>query len=247
MDALAGADFIINIPIIENGDYASLEPTDVITYSVYDIAGGIVDDLQNIEVPVLENNKNLLKINVPAEANSISEGSAFDIRFVIINYTLQGINHTIRQSYRVIPLIPYSCTENDVRNVLGLPGTVLTDDMIDIYKGYLELTSKSAKLDEKLRSTGIEHLKCDRAITLSTALQLKTTIPLLVPRLESDSIVSQTRYTFSLDDFMKLFDEIEDELNGLLDEIDEEDISSTYSPDMFVVGDINNIFTGEDS
>ena len=59
--AFAGMSNVISVIITKNGDYAQLEPADVVSYSVFDIKGNIIANLKNVEVPVTDNNRTFLQ------------------------------------------------------------------------------------------------------------------------------------------------------------------------------------------
>lgn len=250
MDCYAGKSNIVNVQVLNNGNFASLSDEDIVTYSVYDINGQIVNNLENQRIEVSDQNRTMLMINIPADANTIQEGSDYNTRIVEVSYTLEGNIHNVRQSYRVVPFSPYTVVEKDVRDLLGIPDTVLTDDMIDVFAGYLYLKNRFndiENLTNALTTPGIKQVKANRAVAISTALNLKTTIPLLIPRLESDSVISQTRYTFDLEDFYKIFDDLSAELDDIIGELEDETAEERYSPDLFIIGSIDNIVTGASS
>ena len=68
---------------------------------------------------------------------------------------------------------------------------------------------------------------------------------MLTPKIESDGVVSQTRFTTTVDDFNKLFDALQGELEELLDELEDVNVVDSYDHDMFVVGNLTDTFTGE--
>lgn len=243
LDAFKDKNFLVTFVINENNEYASLTDEDYATYSIYDLSGNVINNIENVAVELTDDNRTVIKIEVPSEVNFIPEGSAFSNRVVVFNYTLNGIQHSLRKNYRVVPFIPYVTNEHDVRNLLGLPETILEDSMIDVYVGYLKSKAIISNLDEILTSGSIKSTLANRMIAIRTALALRTTIPLLVPKIETESVVSQTRYTFTLDDFKNLFDALEEELDNITAEITEENVL-TYTETMFVVGNRTDEFTG---
>ena len=243
LDAFENKNFLINFTINDKDEYANLTYNDCANYSVYDLFGNVINELENINIEITDENRTIVVIDIPAEANFIPEGSAFTNRVVVFNYNLNGVQHSIRKTYRVVPFIPYMTNEHDVRSLLGLPDTILEDSMIDVYVGYLKSKAIVSNLDEILTSGTIKSTLANRMIAIKTALSLRTSIPLLTPKIETESVVSQTRYTFSLDDFNKLFDALEEELDNITAEIIEEDVLS-YTDTMFVVGSRTDEFTG---
>lgn len=243
LDAFKDKNFLVTFVINDNDEYARLTNDDFATYSIYDLSGNVINNIENVTVELTDENRTVIKIEVPSEVNSIPEGSAFSNRVVILNYTLNGVQHSLRKNYRVVPFIPYVTNEHDVRNLLGLPETILEDSMIDVYVGYLKSKAIISNLDEILTSGSIKSTLANRMIAIRTALALRTTIPLLVPKIETESVVSQTRYTFTLDDFKNLFDALEEELDNITAEITDENVL-TYTETMFVVGNRTDEFTG---
>lgn len=243
LDVFKDKNFLVTFVINDNDEYASLTDNDYATYSIYDLSGNVINNIENVTVELTDENRTVIKIEIPSEVNFIPEGSAFSNRVVILNYTLNGVQHSLRKNYRVVPFIPYVTNENDVRNLLGLPETILEDSMIDVYVGYLKSKAIISNLDEILTSGSIKSTLANRMIAIRTALALRTTIPLLVPKIETESVVSQTRYTFTLDDFKNLFDTLEEELDNITAEITEENVL-TYTETMFVVGNRTDEFTG---
>lgn len=247
MDVINGKKTTIFIDITEGDDYASLDDSDVVTYSLYDSNGGIVDDIEDVEVQIDDENRNTLKIEVPASANFIPEGNNFSTRILIVDYTINGSLKTVRKSYRVIPFVGYTCTNSDVRTTLGVADNTIEDDMIDIYAAYLKCKSlfdDETLLDSKLINGDLDFNKANRAIVLCSALSFRNSLPLLTPKIESDSVVSQTRFTMSYDDFMKMFDDLQNELNDLIDDLSGVDEENRYTVNMFVIGELTDTFTG---
>lgn len=231
----------------ETGDYAQLEDDDVVEYSLYDINGDIVDDIDSLSIdPYDLQDKSKIVITIPKEANVIEDGDIFSNRILIVNYTLNGTPKESRISYRVIPFVPYVCNKDDVRRTLGVSSTIIEDDMIDLYSSYLKSSSMLADglLEESLKSSGLKSIKANRIIVINSALTFKNSLMLMTPKIESDSVVSQTRFTMSAEDFEKLFDDLNDELQDLLAELSEDDWVDSYNPDLFVVGDLTDTFTG---
>lgn len=243
LDAFENKNFLVTFIINDKDEYATLSNDDVVYFSVYDLSGKIVNELEDVKVEITEDNRTVLGISVPAEANVIPEGYNFTNRVVILNYTLNGVQHSLRKNYRVVPFVSYTVNEDDIRNLLGLPDTILEDSMIDVYAGYLKSKDLVSNLDEVLISGSMKSTLANRTIAINTALSLRTSIPLLTPKIETESVVSQTRFTMTLDDFNKIFDTLESELDTLVSQITDENVLS-YTETMFLVGSRTDEFTG---
>ena len=115
--------------------------------------------------------------------------------------------------------------------------------MIDIYAAYVSEKSVITNLDDLLIDFGPNSIKANRVIALRAAVALESSLPLIVPRIETDSVVSQTRFTLTLDDFKKILGDLKEELTGLEEELVSDGV---YTPSIsFAIGDITDIFTGE--
>lgn len=249
MDVFNGKKITIKIPVMNNDNYAELADDDTIVYSLYNMEGEIIANLEDQEIDVSDlDSRSFIEITIPEEANTIDDSKDFDNRLLIVDYTLNGVDRSERRNYRIIPFVPYTCGANDVRTILGVGSTVIEDDMVDIYSAYLKFKSSLSEPDNAdiYLSSGTEKTSiANRAITICSALTFRTSLPLLTPKIESDGVVSQTRFTTTVDDFNKLFDALEGELEELLDELEDVNAVDSYAHDMFVVGNLTDTFTGE--
>lgn len=248
MDVINGKKAVIKIPVMNNDNYAELTDNDYVSYSLYDLEGNIVENIEDEQIDIDSlDSKSFIEITIPEEANIIDDTKEFDNRVLIVNYTLNEVDRTERRSYRIIPFVPYVCNNDDVRKTLGVASTVVEDDMIDIYNAYLKcksLLDEPEFLDSYLTSGDQKASIANRAITICAALSFRSSLPLLTPKIESDGVTSQTRFTMTVDDFNKLFDALQGELEELLDDLEDVDVVDSYEHDMFVVGNLTDTFTG---
>lgn len=248
MDVFNNKPFSVSFIADESDDCLQFDSGDHITYSLYDVDGNIIDNIEDEEVYISDLlDTSTITFTIPAEANILGENENISNRIVLVNYSMDGIEKSKRISYRIIPFVPYTCDKDNVRTILGVSSTVLEDDMIDVYSGYIKCKSlfeDEQTLDSALKSYGVQAVNANRAITICSALAFRNSLMLLTPKIESDSVVSQTRFTMTAEDFAKLFDDLEEELEGLIDELEEEDPVNGYAPDLFVVGNLTDTFTG---
>ena len=249
MDIFNGKKAVIVISITDKDNYASLGDDDYVSYSLYDLQGNIVDDIEDKKIDTSDlEDKTMINIVIPGEANVLDDGVAFDDRFLIVNYTTNGSEHSQRISYRIIPFVPYVCNPDDVRTLLGVPNTVVEDSMVDIYSGYLKCKSlfdDPTSLDSLLVARTQQSQSANRAITICCALSFRNSLQLLTPKIESDGVASQTRFTMTAEDFANLFDNLEAELADLIAELEGESLDDRYAPDLLLVGNLTDTFTGE--
>ncbi len=245
IDVIEGKGFLFTFPLSTEEKLVTLNPeTDSASYSLYDSKGQIVNEKENVTIEISAENPSVLEIFLDGDLNSIEDGKPYSIRFVELSYTKDTVQTTVRRLYRVIKFASYTVTESDVRDVFGLSDSVIPNSMIDLYASYVTEKSKIPNLDDKLNDFGEGAIKANRAIILRSAIRLETALALIVPRIETDNTVSQTRFTMTLDDFKKLLDDLKEELNELEDELLEE---PDFVPEIpFVVGSVRDVFTGEE-
>lgn len=248
MDVFNGKKASIKIAVMNNENYARLADTDEIMYSLYDLNGEIVEGIDDYTIdPTDLDSRSFIEITIPGEANILDENKEFDNRVLTVNYTLNGADRFEKKSYRIIPFVPYTCSADDVRTMLGVGNSVIEDDMVDIYAAYLKCKSLMSDPDELLVcliSGDHKTTLANRAITLCSALTFRSSLPLLTPKIESDSVVSQTRFTTTVDDFNKLFDALQEELEDILADLEDVSMDDRFSPDLFVIGNLTDTFTG---
>lgn len=244
IDVREGNDFVLKVELGEDSEgLVELDITnDKVTYTILDSKGVVVNGLSEIPCEIDPNNTSVINVPLPSEANVIEDDKPYNIRFVEIQYIKNGQTENIRESYRVVKFAPYTVNANDVRHLFGVDSSQVLDRMIDVYSAYIEEKSRIENLDELLVDFGVKSIKANRMITLRAAVSLESSLPLIVPRIETDSVVSQTRFTMTLDDFKRILDDLRSELTEL-----EEDLSSdgTFTPSIsFAIGNITDIFTG---
>ena len=79
---------------------------------------------------------------------------------------------------------------------------------------------------------------------MKTAISIENSIPLGVPKIESDNVVSETRFTFTMEELKSLFDDMRNELKDLIAELAEETYDAGAA--VFVVANYADPFTGEE-
>ena len=233
---------VIRVPLMKGGEYISLKDKDKASYTIMnadgDIVGGINDESYPIKGEISE-----LEIQIPMEATKIPEGKQSDSRFILVTYVLNGKENVIRKAFNVIKFVPYTVNESDVYAVLGVTEQHVSQESMDIFGNYLLLVEEiGPNFTEWLKSGDVKAVRANRAILLKTAISLRAAIMLGVPKTETDNVVSQTRFEFSVEDFDTLFKNMTDELSEIKAEISGE--SSDYEVAAFVLPALTDPFTG---
>jgi hypothetical protein len=105
---------------------------DSATYWVRDNAGTVIDT----GAVTLTDSTTQVLIQVAGNLNSIAGGKTFENRTVEVLYFSGAASFRVRQSYRVIPWLNYTCTMADVRDALGLLDHELADDDTGMFEAY---------------------------------------------------------------------------------------------------------------
>lgn len=205
---------------------------------VCDTTGKEVYQLTLDDIHVGVNN---VKVTIPARVNVIPDGKDFSNYWVFLSVQDGADVFSFKQAYGVVPFVPLACSEDDVRTTLGVGTSVLSDEMIDLYGAFNKLNADtSGKLLESLAENSTSSRVANRAVVLKAAIALCPQLKILVPKSESDVVVSQSR--FNDIDFDGLQAKLEDELGQALADVTGE---ADYSVPTFVIGDLTDIVTGE--
>lgn len=246
MNVLENKPAVIRVDLIEKGEYITLNSTqgDTVMYSLLDSAGNYVNGIAD-EIYSFEGEISSLELSFDENCNTISGEKDIETRFIIVVYTKDNKQTTKRIPYKVIKFIPYTVSETDVFDAIGVSSTILNEDSVDIYSNYLLL---KAELGEKfvnaIYADDDSTVKANRALLLKTAISIENSIPLGVPKIESDNVVSETRFTFTMEELKSLFDDMRNELKDLIDELAEKTYDAGAA--VFVVANYADPFTGEE-
>lgn len=246
MNVLENKPAIIRVDLIEKGEYITLNSTqgDSVMYSLLDSSGnyvnGIVDEIYQFEGEISS-----LQLFFDENCNTIADEKDMENRFVIVVYTKDDKQTTKRIPYKVIKFVPYTVSETDVFDAIGVSSTILNEDSVDIYSNYLLLKAKiGEKFVDAIYGDNDLNVKANRALLLQTAISIENSIPLGVPKIESDNVVSETRFTFTMEELKSLFDDMRNELKDLIDELADETYDAGAA--VFVVANYTDPFTGSE-
>lgn len=244
MNVLENKPAVVRVDLIEKGEYITLNSTqgDNVTYSLLDSEGNYVNGIAD-ESYQFEGEISSLELYFDENCNTIAEDKDSENRFIIVVYTKDDKQTTKRIPYKVIKFVPYTVSEDDVFDAIGVSSTILNEDSIDIYANYLLLKAQiGQKFVDAIYGDGDSAIKANRALLLKTAISIESSIPLGVPKIESDNVVSETRFTFTMEELKALFDDMRNELNDLIDELADETYDAGAA--VFVVANYTDPFTG---
>jgi len=171
----ANEDVTLTIEFKVNGDYVI--PTEA-TATVRDAEGAPISGLEDISLAVGSTNAPLV---IPAVHNMVTPGNSFETRFVTVGFVHNTRHWRISKSYRISPLLLMTTGPDDVRRELGLDGSELPDEDIDLTSAYLRLEDELGSIfTEALKSGNSKAISANRAISLRAALDIVDSLPFRV-------------------------------------------------------------------
>lgn len=228
------------------GNFSKIDTSGAATcsFKVLDSQGVVLysnDDGEGYHV-----DKNKVTVEVPSNINVLKNGDLFTqyyLECTVVNEE-EFMNKTFEftEAYRVVDFIPISKKESDVRVLLGLDAVSVPDEMIDLYNSYfLLLDEVGESFKNALTASGVKSIKANEAIVLKSAIELCPSLKLLVPKSETDSVVSQTRF----DDIgiAELKKDLEGRLSSVLNEISGD---GDFTAVLLQIGTVEDIVTGEE-
>ena len=245
MNALENRVANVRVDFIEDGEYITLssENGDTVTYTLLDNRGNVIAGISD-ESYSFDGEISSADIQIPEDGNKISGEKDYESRFVIVTYQKNGKYNTKKATYKITKFVPITINESDVFNLLGIDSSILPESTVDIYAAYVALkTSMGESFSNALFSDNELSIKANRAILIKSALSLENAILLGVPKIETDSIVSQTRFNLTKKDLEAMFDDLKKELSDLTEEIG--GTSEEYEIAAFYVPTLTDPFTGE--
>lgn len=226
------------------GNFSTINLTNAATCSfrVLDSQGVVV--YSNEEGQGYHIEKSKVTLEIPSSVNVLTNDDLFTQLYleceVVNDEDYMSKSFEFKESYRVIDFLPITKNANDVRVLLGVDAISVPDENIDIYNSYfLLLNEVGDRLKTALTSGGINSIRANEAIALKSAIELCPSLKLLIPKSETDNVVSQTRFDdVGIADLKK---DLEGRLSTILNEISGE---GSFSAVLFQFGTVEDILTG---
>lgn len=119
-----------------------------------------------------------IDVTIPAEHNALDAGSAFETRWLTVDYLYQGKVCKIPFSYRLTPFLPITATPEGVRHRLGVTERELPTPYIDLTEAYHRLLPTYPEaLPAALTGSGLANLAANAAIEIRAALDQMPSLP----------------------------------------------------------------------
>lgn len=205
LNVLANTNATLRVAFMFQGDY-EIPDLGSVTYTLYDTTGTPVVGFINVAIVTLATSTSY-QLQLAAAQNALGVGNLFETRTVVVSYTVNGDGRTLRYSYRIIPFIPMTVTEDDARKLLGVAQNELPDENIDLVEAYFKCcddTTQAALNAALISSTTLSF----HANEMIAAKALLKSIPMMQMRVmaqeHSGTDVMQRYPTFDFDRMLRL-------------------------------------------
>lgn len=160
------------------GPLGSLIPdANTVLWSIYDQTGALLAGPTSVSTGATDTG---VIIALSSAYHTITAPRRFEKRQVLVTWTTAGQAHSLRLSYRVVPLVNYEVSGDRVRALLGLNVDELTDEELNIFGSYLSVEQEITKtvLDEALSSGTTRETAANELIAVSAALDVLPSLQL---------------------------------------------------------------------
>lgn len=235
---IAGKDAQIKIPLVdERGEVLPFSPDGA--YGSWEMIDKGGDVIASGKLDTSDFTEGKATVALPANSLTLQEGKSYKQCFLTVNVLHGDGGESYNVPFKIISFVPISVTALEVRKLLGVDAYILGDDSVDLYESYYQLSKEQGEVfsDAIFGDDEDKYFKANRAIALKCAIGLCPTLQVVVPKTETDSIVSQTRFNI---DFGALEKSLKSELDAVLSEISGESVPNTE----LLVGSVTDVFTG---
>lgn len=235
---VAGRDAQIKIPLVdERGEVLPFSPDGAYGHwEMLDKTGEVITS-GRLDTSDFIDGKAV--ISLPATFVILEQGKSYKQCFLAVNVLHGDGGESYNVPFKIISFVPISVTASDVRKLLGVDQYILGDDSVDLYESYYQLVQEQGEVfSEAMFGTSEDaYFKANRAVALKCAIALCPTLQVIVPKTETDSIVSQTRFNI---DFEALKKSLEAELFAVISEV----VGGSVPNTELYVGAMDDIVTG---
>lgn len=216
---IAGASLTLRLPLLKDG-VPRIPDDEQVVVSLRDGAGALMSGFDHTVVPCASN---VATIVIPALLNTLVAAD-FDVRFVTVEYLVDGLPLSLQHTYRITPFLPISATPQTVRALVGLTPEELEDGDLDFYEAYYRLVSEVTGFATLLTGGGVNSLKANEAVGLKALLLIVESIP---NRIGASQETENNKFArLSKLDPAKLQMDLQNRLGSLLNELVSTDLAA---------------------
>jgi hypothetical protein len=183
-----------------------------------------------------------VNINLLASNHTISGGRKFEKRSLVVNYTSNGEGRSARVVYRIIPLLNYWTSPDEVRALLGLNADELMDEEIDLFSAYSALDAElgGTVLATALASGTNVEAAANQLLAVDAALLTLSSLQLRTPMVQADGSKRFERFR-TAPDWALIGDQLSAMRGDLLTDVTG---GSTTTPTLAVIAQPTDAITG---
>ncbi|MDH7796427.1 MULTISPECIES: hypothetical protein [unclassified Beijerinckia] len=216
-------------------------PADVgsVTWSLYGGNGARISGPTAITTAAMQSE---VIVPLAPSDHTITAPARFERRTVVLDWQTDGVSHTSRQTYRVLPFLNTSANADAVRTLLALTPDELRDEEVDIVRAYFQIESEvtQAVLDVGLSSGTLIEFSLNQAIVCEAALPCLNTIELRAAAVNTDGVQKFERYKSGID-----FDALRARVQGMkLEALDSAAGIEIDDPTLVVLTQPTDVITG---
>ena len=212
------ADTVVHIDFIVDGE---LVTPDSVTYTVTDSQGNVVQSLEDVD---LEDFTTSAEIALDGNVNT--KVLLNEVRYVDVIFIYNDGRYLTQKFYFIRENVRFPLSKDEVRTVLGVTSSEISDEMIDIFSSYQDVKDDlGTDLDGTLEGGGVEVPHIINATKYKAAINVSDTLELLVFRSEA---VDNDKYSrFSGADFDAIRGRLTVKYNEFLRSISGDDPTDT--------------------
>lgn len=213
MDHTAGTDL---------REYVVVGPTPVdnsVFYTLLDHTGSVVAGHDNVAI-VTTDLDTVVEVYIPSSDLQISGGRTFEKRTLEVVFQNSSGYYRKVKNFRLVPRLNLYVGQSDVRGLLGVNETELSDSDISLFTAYLQVKQDVSNLDTYLVAGDFNEIKANKLVATKAALDVIPSLKLRIAQSQSDGQVSFDRIDIStLDDLFEAlsadYAAYANELNGV--------------------------------
>lgn len=193
LNILTGTNATLSVAFMFQGDY-EIPDANSVTYTLRDNLGNAVPGYVDLPLTPAAGATSV-SIVIPGSENT--NAKTFELRTVVVSYTVNGAGRAIPFTYRVINFVQMTATPDDVRRLLSVAANELPDSDIDLIEAYFLVANEvtPSVLTTALSAGDITTIAANKALAARAALEVIPTLQLRILQVEQSATDVAKRYS----------------------------------------------------
>lgn len=157
-----------------------------------------------------------VEFTILAAQHSIA--SAWETRYLLVSFVAGGKQYLRTIAYQLGTFVPMTASKDKVRALIGLDGSELPDDDLDLHEAYFELADEyETDFTDAFTAVGTKNRLANQAVALKAALNVIQSVPLrtkIQVRTENTTVARSDKI-----DFERLAAALENKLHSTLQDL----------------------------